>query len=183
MAAFFPRWYDLTHWGTLPVTGPREKESSKLLCFARQLCTNSNDPYLEVHDVVEGPGGGSLCEWGLPINHLISNNSDRPPVTVQAVCAPSVLVHHGQHFRSHVIRGPNGEFGIHLESQKLKWTQHNLDSPPGGADTRWLATDYCPPRHLNLVSNGTLSRNTNALPTMGVGRQAKHNPKASKACW
>lgn len=79
---------------------------------------DSNELHLEVHDVAEGAGRGSLCEWGSPVNHLIGNHSHRPPVTFQAVGASPVLIHHGQYFGSHVVWGPNGEFGIHLETRK-----------------------------------------------------------------
>lgn len=51
-------------------------------------------PYLEIHDVVEGPGWGALREWGPPINHLIGDDTHWPPVAVQAVGAFPVPVHH-----------------------------------------------------------------------------------------
>lgn len=144
--------------------------------------------HLEVHDVVEGAGGGSLGEWGSPIDHLIGDHSHGPPVTLQAIGASPVLIHHGQHFGSHVVWGPNGEFGIHLDTRK--WNEHITLSithqkvPTPASDTNRFANDYYPPMPLNLLSSGTLSRNASALLTFkGGGRDITTQRQTDKVCW
>lgn len=113
-------------------SAPSGRFSTKLeLCCLHVILTSL---HLEVHDIAEGAGRGSLCEWGSPVNHLVGDHSHRPPVTFQPVGTSSVLIHHGQYFGSHVVGGPNGEFGIHLETQK--WKEHcTLNNPPVGANT------------------------------------------------
>lgn len=73
--------------------------------------------YLEVKDVVNGPGGSAIRKRRPAINHLICYDPKGPPVTLDPVGAVRAPIHSCQDLRGEEVLGPNGHRGsCHLET-------------------------------------------------------------------
>lgn len=67
--------------------------------------------YLEVEDVVDGPGGAVVRKRRPAVDHFIAYDPQGPPVALHPVGAVGSPVHGGQHLGGEEVLSPDGHGG------------------------------------------------------------------------
>lgn len=75
--------------------------------------------YLEIEDVVNGPGRSAIRKRGPGIYHLIGYDPKGPPVTLNPIRAVGAPIHGCQDLWREEVLGPNGYCGsCHLKTHQ-----------------------------------------------------------------